>query len=568
VDIQTRTCIADWDGQRLTVHDSAQGVWNVKLQLAQSLGLDPERVRVNVQYMGGGFGSKAGAQRYAHYAARLAMVTGRPVKLEMTRREEFLSHPRRYSGVVRVRLGARRDGTLTAIVFAVDLDLGAGTLFRLVSHREMVFTHVAELYACPAVAIDIRGVYTNTPPTGPQRGVLNQVASYTMEAAMDTLARALDRDPVEVRLRNDSPWADPEARIAFSSKRLTECADAVTAALGWERRAAIEADNRGQTRKRGLGIAFYAIERAGVPPYQARAEVLVTPDGKVELRAGVVEIGAGQVTVLAMLAAEELGVDLEAVRVVWGDTDGTLYAPSSHASRVTIEMGPAVLQAAALARRELFRYAGPWLDAPDEELRSGGGRIYVKSADWRSITFAEACRLLPPEGIRSVGSRGPNPENPVLRAFGVQGMEVEVDEESGEIRVVRVVSAHDIGRALNPKLVESQHHGAILMGLGYGRWEEPEFDPKTGRLLNTDVHQYRIPTALETPAIEVINIEGEDRFYPYSAKPVGEAPFLGVAPAFRNAVLHATGLHINELPITVPRLLEALESRHRSGRAG
>ena len=558
VDIQTRCCIAHWDGDRLTVYESSQGVWNVKLQLAKSLDLPPEKVRVVVKYMGGGFGSKAGAQRYVHYASKLSMLTGRPVKLELTRREEFLSHPRRYGGSVTVKLGARRDGSLTGMSCAVDLDLGAGTLYRTQSHRDMVLNHASELYRCANVRTEIRGVYTNTPPTGPVRGVLNPVATFAIEAAMDDLAVAVGIDPIEIRMRNYSQYADEDRKIPYSSKRLDRCIEEVARAIGWSRRKTMTTANTGETRKRGIGMACYIIDRSGLPPFNAKAQVEIAPDGAVRLRAGVVEIGAGQLTMLAMVAAEELGISPSAIEVVWGDTDGSLYAPSSHASRITIEMGPATLQAAALARQTLFRAVAPHLGVRPEDLRSAGGRVYVKDCPSRSLAFAEACAFLPEAGVQTVGSRAPNPEQPVLRTFGAQAAEVELDVETGELRVLRIVSAHDIGRALNPKLVLSQQYGGVLMGLGYGLYEQPEIDRKSGLLLNADVHQYRVPTALETPEIEAINVEGDDPYYPYSAKPMGEAPLLAVMPAVRNALLHAAGMALDEIPMTIAAISDAL----------
>lgn len=563
VDLQTRCCVAHWDGDTLTVYESSQGVWNVKRQLAKSLNLPEDKVRVIVKYMGGGFGSKAGAQRYVHYAAKLSMLTQRPVKLELTRREEFLSHPRRYGGIVRLKLGATREGALTAISFMVDLDLGAGTLYRSDSHRDMILNHVNELYKCPNVHVEMRGVYTNTPPTGPTRGVLNPGATFAMESSIDHLADALDMDPVELRMKNYTHYADEELKIPYSSKNLDRCIEAVTEAIGWQRRGELSELNKDRAKKRGIGIACYTIERSGYPPFDAKAQIAISGDGTIELRAGIVDIGAGQVTMLAMIAAEELGVDPRGIKVVWGDTGSTLYAPSSHASRITTEMGPATLQAAAVARQELFRWVAPHLEVPEAELRSAHGRIYVKSQPSRSMSFAEACALMPPQGIRTVGSRAPNPEQPVFRLFGAQGAEVELDVESGELRVLRVVSAHDIGRALNPKLVCSQQYGGVIMALGWCLYEEPEIDHKTGILLNADVHQYRVPTALETPDIQPINIEGEDPYYPYSAKPVAEAPFLAVSPAVRNAVFHATGVGLNELPITIARVLDELGKRRQ-----
>jgi xanthine dehydrogenase YagR molybdenum-binding subunit len=559
VDIQTRCCVADYDGERLVVYEAAQGVWNVKLQLARSLGLPEDRVRVVVSYMGGGFGSKAGAQRIIHYVARLAMLTRRPVRLELSRPEEFVSHPRRYGATVRLRLGAMRDGRLTAIHGQAVFDIGSGSLFSGTKYTK-VLHHMCELYRCPNVRVEIEAVYTNTPPTGPTRGVMDPIGTYSTESAIDDLADALGMDPLALRRQNYAHYADAAQTIPYSSKRLDQCMDRVAEAIGWHRRAQVTEANRTRIRKRGIGMACYCIERGGLAPYTAKAEVVLTPDGTIELRAGVVEIGSGQITILPMIAAEELGVEAADIRLVWGDTEGTLYAPSSHASRITAEMGPATLQAAAQARRELLDLVGSRFGVPGTTLTSRRGAIHTREGR-PLLSVREACGLIPGPDIRAVGSRAPNPESPAFRSFGAQAVEVEVDLESGDLRVLRVVSSHDIGRAVNPKLVESQHYGGIVMGLGYGLYEEAEIDGKTGVLLNCDVHQYRVPTALETPAIETFDVEGPDPYYAYSAKPVGEAPLVALMPAVRNALYHACGVRISELPITPAKILAAVRPR-------
>jgi CO/xanthine dehydrogenase Mo-binding subunit len=565
VDIQTRCCIADWDGQRLTVYEASQGVWNVKRELAKSLGLEEDRVRVVVQNMGGGFGSKAGAQRVVHYAARLAMLAGRPVRLELTRPEEFLSHPRRYAGEVTMRLGARRDGTLTAIDAEIVLDIGSGSLYA--GRYTMTLHQISELYRCPSVRVRIVAVYTNTSPTGPQRGVLDPIATFSTEAAIDDLAARLDMDPLALRMKNYAPdfqgLDDTTPALPYTSKHLDACLATVAEAIGWADRDRMAAEARGPVR-RGVGIAAYCIERGGYAPFSAKADVVARPDGSVEVQAGVVEIGAGQITVLPMIAAEELGLPAERIDIRHGDTDGTHYAPSSHASRITSEVGPAVLQAASVVRRQLFDLAAAQLEVSPLDLVAAGERIHVRGAPERGMSFRAACALMPGPEIRATGSRAPNPDDVIFRLFGAHGAEVEVDVETGELRVVRIICSHDIGRPINPKLVESQQHGGAVMGLGYGLYEEAEMDGKTGVLLTPDVHQYRVPTALETPVIEARNVESEDAFYPYSAKPVGEAPLVGVMPAVRNALRHALGFGIDELPLTPARILEALAARKGS----
>jgi CO/xanthine dehydrogenase Mo-binding subunit len=568
VDIQTRCCIADWDGLRLTVYEASQGVWNVKRELAKSLGLEEDRVRVVVQNMGGGFGSKAGAQRVVHYAARLAMLAGRPVRLELTRPEEFLSHPRRYAGEVTMRLGARRDGTLTAIDAEIVLDIGSGSLYA--GKYTMTLHQISELYRCPSVRVRIVAVYTNTSPTGPQRGVLDPIATFSTEAAIDDLAARLGMDPLALRMKNYAEdfqgLDDTTPALPYTSKHLDACLATVADAIGWADRDRLAADARGSVR-RGVGIAAYCIERGGYAPFSAKADVVARPDGSVEVQAGVVEIGAGQITILPMIAAEELGLPAERIRIHHGDTDGTHYAPSSHASRITSEVGPAVLQAAAMVRGRLFELVAPQLEVSPLDLVAADERIHVRGVPARGLSFTAACALMSEPEIRATGSRAPNPDDVIFRLFGAHGAEVLVDVETGELRVVRIVCSHDIGRPINPKLVESQQYGGAVMGLGYGLYEEAELDGKTGVLLTPDVHQYRVPTALETPAIEARNVESEDAFYPYSAKPVGEAPLVGVMPAVRNALRHALGFGIDALPLTPARILEAIAAR-RSADAG
>jgi CO/xanthine dehydrogenase Mo-binding subunit len=568
VDIQTRCCIADWNGDRLTIYEASQGVWNVKRELAKSLGLEEDRVRVVVQNMGGGFGSKAGAQRVVHYAARLAMLAGRPVRLELTRPEEFLSHPRRYAGEVTMRLGARRDGTLTAIDAEIVLDIGSGSLYA--GRYAMTLHQISELYRCPSVRVRIVAVYTNTTPTGPQRGVLDPIATFSTEAAIDDLAARLDMDPLALRMKNYAEdfqgLDDTTPALPYTSKHLDACLAAVADAIGWSERDRMRAEARGPVR-RGVGIAAYCLERGGYAPFSAKADVVARPDGSVEVQAGVVEIGAGQITILPMIAAEELGLPPERIHIHHGDTDGTHYAPSSHASRITSEVGPAVLQAAAQVRGRLCELVAARLEVSPLDLVAAEECIYVRGIPERGMTFTEACALMAGPEIRATGSRAPNPDDVIFRLFGAHGAEVEVDVETGELRVLRIVCSHDIGRPINPKLVESQQYGGAVMGLGYGLYEEAELDGKSGVLLTPDVHQYRVPTALETPVIEARNVEREDAFYPYSAKPVGEAPLVGVMPAVRNAIRHALDLGIDTLPITPARILEALAARKKTADA-
>ncbi|MAH21418.1 MAG: hypothetical protein CMO12_01230 [Thaumarchaeota archaeon] len=555
--LQTRSSVIDWDGENMTVHDSCQGVWQVSQDIAKSLGLPMEKVRVVVKYQGGGFGSKAGAQRYLHYASRLAMMAGRPVRIELTRPEEFISHPHRHATKTYLKMGVKRDGTLTAMEGRSILNLGVGSTYG--NQKEKLIETAFELYECPNVKLEQVAVYTNTPLTGYMRSVMRAIGDFFLEAHMDRLAVEIGMDPLDLRMKNYAVFGDQVKKLPYSAKNLDKCMKISTDAIDWKHRDRFVEDNKNGPIKRGIGMASYMYDGVGMAPFKASADVVIKRNGTVEVLAGVVDIGGGQATMMAMLAAEELGVNVNNVKTVWGDTGPTQFAPGTHASRMTAEMGPAVVQAAANARKKLFELTAQRLSAEPIELRSALGKIQVSRDQQRSMSFEEACQLIPDgEEIKASGSRKPNPKDIVFHTFGSQACEVEVNTDTGAVRVLRVASAHELGKVLNPKLVDSQHYGGIIMGIGYTLLEDPEFDSKTGIMLNPDLHQYRIPTSLEVPEILPFNIEAPDPFFAYSAKAVGEAPIVPVAPSVRNAIYHAAGIWINSLPITPDAVLKAL----------
>lgn len=559
--LETRCCVASWDGTGLTVHDSSQGVWQVRDDLSRSLNLPLEKVRVMAKYMGGGFGSKAGAQRFLHFASKLSMLTGRPVRLELTRPEEFLAHPHRQASKTWIRVGAKKDGKICAIQERIVLNLGIGSTYGAQGNKGI--EHAFELYDCANARCEQFGVHTNTPLTGYMRSVMRVIGNFPLECTIDDLAQKLGMDPVALRLRNYTTFGEQEEKVRYSAKNLDLCIEKVVEESGWsEKRAKYSAENAdGRVVKRGIGIATYLYEGVGLAPYNAKATVEVDRSGRATVYAGFVDIGGGQATMATMLVAEELGMKLEDVRVNWGDTDRTDYSPGTHASRMTAEMGPALLQAAYRVRTQVFEIASKRLGVPVEDIRSQLGAIYSNRDPSRRSSFAEVCAELP-EGTRLVGkgSRVPNPKGVAFKTFGAQVAEVEVDTETGGVRVVRMTSAHELGRALNPKLCHSQQRGAITMGLGFALYEGPTLDRKTGIILNTDLHQYRTVSSLEVPEIVSFNIEAEDPYFAYSAKGVGEAPLVPVAAAVRNAILFATGAKVNSTPMTPDRVIEALES--------
>ena len=314
--------------------------------------------------------------------------------------------------------------------------------------------------------------------------------------------------------------------------------------------------------------SFVAFQGVGLPPYTAEAEVEIRSDGTTELLAGVVDIGAGQRTIFPMVAAEELGVRAEDMLVVIGDTDRTPYAPACHASRCTAEVAAAVLQAAAEARQQLFEITAPHLGADIEDLRSKDGTIYLKSNPSRTLDFKKACQWIGhAKPIRGKGSRAANPDSPMFGAFGAQAVEVEVDTGTGEVRVLRVAAAHEFGRAINPKLCLSQIYGGVQFGMGYALMEEGLFDPKTGKMLNNNFHQYRMATSRDYPLVDNFMVEDPEPYLAYGAKGGGENSNTPLAAAIRNAIHHAAGIWLNELPMTPDKVLRAIHEKEKGGQS-
>jgi xanthine dehydrogenase YagR molybdenum-binding subunit len=565
--IQTRVCVANWDGQQLTVWDSTQGVWNSKGALAKSLGLEPDKVRVIVKYLGGGFGSKAWAQRISYYAAKLSMATGRPVKIERTRREEFLAHSHRFDCKFIIKMGAKWDGTIIAIYEKAVLNIGAVSRYDPMS----IIWQTSNLYACPNVHLEQIGVFTNRGTTGPLRAPYNMPSNFALESHIDRMADALGLDPLQFRLKNYATYPkthmkpelkDKEMKLAFSSNKLDECMKKVTEAIGWERRKGGREASRG-TKKRGIGMAsFVAHQGGGNYPNNANADVSINHDGVIRLYAGVVDIGGGQKTIFSMIAAEELGVAVDNINMIYGDTRDTRYAPSAHSSRCTAEMGPPVLKAASEARQKLFEVAAKTLGVNAGELQSKNGDIYIKSDPSRSISFKKACLGIEPDNpIWGSGSREANPEDTLFSSFGAQAAEVEVDTETGEVNVVKIAVAQDFGKVLNPKLCTSQVYGGIEIGVGYALTEEGVYDKKTGKMLNSNFHEYKIPCSLDIPIIEPFFVESEDPGFAYSARGGAEVVNTPTPAAIRNAIYNAIGVWFNDLPITPDKIVNAAQAK-------
>jgi xanthine dehydrogenase YagR molybdenum-binding subunit len=550
--LEPHGAVCDWIGDQLTVWESTQGIFNTRADLADGLDLPLNRVRVMKNYMGGGFGAKNGAPASTFVAALLSKKVNRAVACILDREGEQTDSGNRPATIQRVTLGARRDGTLTAIKLEATITLGVG---GWLGGPAGMFQG---MYRCDNVRTEETFRYVNTAPMNSFRAPGYTEGAFALECAMDALARELGMDRLEFRRRNYAE-SDQDKKRAYSLKNLDRCYDAGAAAFGWGQPVV---QSGGPRRRRGVGMASVTWGAGGGPP--AYATVRLNRDGSVDVLTGSQDLGTGSRTILAQIAAEQLGAKPGDVRTVLGDTERLPYAPNSWGSITTASVGPAVRVAAEEARRALFDAAAGFLGADAELLIASQGIISVRGSG-KSMTFAEVCEKLGEVMIIGQGSRGPNPPKTAINAFAAQFAEVEVDLDTGQVRVLRVVSAHDSGRIINPTLARSQVEGGIIQGLGYALFEERVLDRRSGVPLNPTTHDYKIPTMADIPRIEVIFVEGADTVANHTgAKGLAEPPIIGIAPAIANAVADALGDEVTEIPLTPWRVLNATAGRRPS----
>lgn len=549
--LEPHGAVAEWEGDRLTVWESTQAVFRVREQVAKALGITQSSVRVIKDHMGGGFGSKTSAGPYTFAAALLARRAGRPVRCINDREGEQTDSGNRPSTRQRVALGARRDGRLTAIVCEADVPLGIGGW----EGGPAALFH--EMYSCPNVRTVERFAYVNTPAMTAFRAPGHVEGAFALESAMDALARELGIDPLEVRRINFAERDEKKDR-PFSSNRLRECYDRGAELFEWN------APRKSQGRwRRGKGMAAQIWGAGGGPP--AYAIVKINGDGSADVLTGTQDLGTGSRTILAQIAAEALGARLADVRIVLGDTERTPYTGPSWGSMTTASVGPAVRVAAEDALRQLIEAASEVLDVPASRLSAIDGTISSDDGG-ASITFRALCERLGDVMILGRGARGPNASGIGLASFGAQFAEVDVDADTGVVRVVRVVAVHDAGRIINPTLAESQVEGGIIQGLGYGLFEERVLDGASGRPLNANIHDYKIPTMGDVPRIDVELLDVADAVANHTgARGLAEPPIIPTAPAIANAVANAIGVEVLELPLTPWRVLAAIREAAAAG---
>lgn len=550
--LEPHGCTASWEGENLTLWSSTQSIFTVRQQVAQAVGLQASRVRVIKQYMGGGFGAKQIAWKQDVIASLLSRDAGRPVQLMLDRNAENLAVGNRNATMQRVRIGARRDGTLTAIDADIALETGA---YQTGGEASDVAGMYQSIYRCPNVRTRQVGWYTNFGPTVAFRAPGYVEAAFAIEQAMDELARELGLDPVAIRLQNYAP-TDQQKDLPYTMPAgLRVCYERATAAFGWDD---YQRPPQAGTKRRGIGLAAHNwMGGAGQPP--GYAWIKLNADGSADVVTGTQDIGTGTRTGLSQVAAEELGVPLSRVNLLLGDTANGPYAPVSSGSATQSTIGPAIQAAAAEARRQLLGVAATILEVSAADLAVRDGKIWIAGVAEAATTVADVTGQIAPHMIMGQGVRSVNPTDKAIRSFGVQCAEVEVDTATGEVTVLRVVSADDCGRIINPKMVESQVIGGVTQGVGYALMEERVVDGRTGIVLNANLEEYKVPTVVDIPAIEATKVDIADpAANPTGARGIGESPLVPTAPAIANALFDAIGVRIRELPLTRERVLAAL----------
>ncbi len=567
--------IADFDASgSLTLYSQTQVPFLHKREFAEVLGIDPGRIRIIQPPIGGGFGSKLDIYPFEPIAIFLARATKRPVKLVYTREEEFAVSPTRQPVVLRLRSGAKKDGTLTFREVETLHDNGAYTSWGATTPFVIMQT-ISSLYRVPHCKYHTSAVYTNNPYAGSFRGYGNLQGTFAVESHMDKLAEALGMDPLEFRLQNaQEPGEVTGQGMHFKSCGFKDCLRTAAGRSDFQRkhREYRAAQAKSGRYKRGVGIAsmLHVGGGAKIYPSDGCGTILKIDDfAHVTVMTGASEIGQGSETVIAQLVCEELGVPLDAVTVVNNDTDITPWDVGVHASRTTFIAGNSAIGAARKAREKVMAAAAKAIgyDAAALDLRQG---MIVRAADGesimplakllRSLHFSDKAELVmtthyyePPSQHQDKGFKG---DVSAAYAWATQVVEVEVDTETGIVRMRNVWGAHDVGRVLNRLGIEGQVEGGVVMGQGYALTEE--LIVERGVTRNPAFRDYKLVTAPEIPEMDITFIETMDGEGPQGAKGVGEAPAICIAAATANAIYNATGVRIYRLPFTPENVYRAL----------
>ncbi|TVM32868.1 xanthine dehydrogenase family protein molybdopterin-binding subunit [Oceanidesulfovibrio marinus] len=547
--VELHGCVARWDGDELTIWESTQGVFEVQSTVAKVLGMPLSRVRVIGHYVGGGFGSKLRTSKYAILAALLAKRANRPVKFFHTREHTFLDMGTRPASYMHIKAGVKKDGTLTALEFSGIGESGAYPA----GGASLLDWQVKDLYTCPNVKTKLTDTYVNAGPARPFRAPGYPQGNWAMEQMMDALSREIDMDPVDLRLKNIPLVSQArENQPEYTTTGLKECITKGAEVFGWQeaRKRTASQPKEGHLR-RGVGMAACNwFIGGGFPP--ATVVVKLFADGSVNLNMGASDIGTGTKTIMALVVAEELGVDYDLVQIENADTGTTQFTrPSGGSKTVPIE-SPTVRMACIKVKEQLMEMAAEELETTPDKLVFAGKSIHADGDSSKSVDVTALKRLSGQQVVIGVGHKTSVPQDKAIVPFGAQFCEVEVNTLTGELKLLRFVAAHESGRIMDRLTYDCQVVGGVAMGIGLGTTEMRVLDSNnTGKLCNKNWHDYKLPTALDMPP-EIISepIEmPDDQANITGAKGLGEPVTVPTASAIANAVFDAVGVRMLDTPI-------------------
>ena len=551
--MEPHAAIAFWEGDSLTIFDKTQGVYGVREHLANSFGVPEANVKVVAPFVGGAFGASLRPNYYPALTAMAARELRRPVKVVYTRRQMYTGHGYRPYTIQNVALGADRAGKLQSIIHEAVHNTSS---FEEFSDGTTGWTR--QLYACPNLEAPLRITHTdlNTPTWMRAPGAVSGM--FALECAMDELAYALQMDPLQLRLVNYAE-TDPESGKPFSSKALRECYRLGAEKFGWGRRSMEPRSMRDGRLLVGWGMAT-GLWGAWQNP--ASASIALRADGTARVLTAATDIGPGTYTVVTMIAAEFLGLTPEQVSIELGESRFP-YAPSQGGSTMTASVGTAVRGAALAVGARLLALANRAPDSPlrgaaDADVEMLDGRLRLKSDPSRSVVIADVMRRNDVAEITQTFDARPSPERQkyATLAHGAQFVEVKVDPDLGTVRVARAIEVTACGKIMNPKASHSQEIGGVVWGIGMALHEATEIDHRYGRIMNPNLQHYHVPVNADVQMIETEFVEEDDTIVnPLGVKGMGELGMVGIPAAIANAVFHATGKRVRELPITPEKLL-------------
>ncbi|MDO8689971.1 MAG: molybdopterin-dependent oxidoreductase [Dehalococcoidia bacterium] len=570
--LETHGAVASYDSMgRLTIWTSTQGPYHLSLDLAKTLGMPLGSIRVIKPHVGAGFGGKREMLDVQFCASLLSIKTGRPVRIIYSREEQFTSTRHRHAFIVTIKTGVKKDGSIVAKDCVAIADGGAynsrGPVIVAASG-----TQIGSLYRTPNARFRGYHVYTNNPVGGPFRGYGLLQVRFADEVQMDMIAEELGIDPVEIRLKNAiGPNEEAPCGWKITSCGFSECVERASEAAGWKDQRSRPVENQGI----GMGCNNYTVGNSAFGQADASSAMIkILEDGTVTVFTGASDIGQGSDTTLAQIAAEELGIRLEDIRISVADTETSPTDLGSYASRVTFIAGNAIRAAAMDAKRQILAIAAEKLEARVEDLVARDRRIYVQGSPEIGLDFKDVIvSAQVNRGVYIMGkgsyavpgepwdaSTGKGNVSPTY-SFGAHVTRIELDPETGQLEMLKEIAAHDCGFAVNPMAMEGQLEGCTACGLGMTFMEERL--TVDGQIMNPSFEGYKAPTALETPEIQSIIVESIDPDGPFGAKGVSEAAQVPVAPAVANALHQITGVWFKELPLTPERVLEGIQAHGR-----